>query len=54
MDAEESFRDYWGWKVIVDDISAGNPMIAEWWYSQPWIMFLNELSYLKEKNALKK
>lgn len=53
MGPEESFRYFWGWKTTMDELSEGNPIIAEHWYKQPWIMFLNELAYRKEKNYIK-
>jgi hypothetical protein len=53
MDSEQSFRGYWGWKVTIDELSGGNPLIAEYWYKAKWIMLLNELAYRKEKNSIK-
>ena len=49
-DKEQDFRDRWNWKITIDDLSEGNPLIAEYWYSQKYIMLLNELAFRKERN----
>lgn len=53
-DPEQDFRERWSWKVTIDDLSDGNPLISEYWYSQPYIMFLNELAFRKERNHARK
>ena len=52
MGLEEGFREYWGWKVTLNELSDGNPLIEDEILKWNWIRFLNELAFRKEKNEL--
>ena len=49
-DPETEFRQRWGWKVTIDELSEGDPFREEYWWGCPYLQVLNELSYRKEKN----
>lgn len=53
-DPEGEFRSRWGWKVTIDELSDGNPLIEEYWWKAPYVQTLNELAYRKEKNHVRK
>jgi hypothetical protein len=38
--------------MTMHELTNGDPFETEYWYGQPWIMFLNELAFRKEKNRV--
>lgn len=46
---EDGFRDFWGWKLTIHELTDGNPLFEhEILTNWNWIQFLNEIAFRKD------
>lgn len=53
-DPEGEFRKRWGWAVTIDELAKETNQTEDYWWGAPYVQTLNKLSYIKEKNHVRK